>query len=160
MLHKCSNRNAVFSNIFLSGRVLESNRLGICLVSDGPPSLPIPERWGCAATCIMLYQIMLYEKTKKHTCTRTRTFFVESKNGHETDLEMSFWHMDDMNLHKKKRCESSQKSGLTWNLGKNIKNSDFSCKKNRRSTSTSMFFDYSFPSGNPEARSALQPGPL
>ena len=28
-------------------------------------------------------------------------FFVENKNGHETDLEMSFWHIDDTNLHKK-----------------------------------------------------------
>ena len=41
------------------------------------------------------------EKTKKRTCTRTRNFFTENKNGHETDLEMSFWHIDDTNLHKK-----------------------------------------------------------
>ena len=128
-------------------------------------------------------------KAKKHTCTRTRNSLTENKNGHETDLEMSFWHIDDTNLHKKnaanparivvgsgtwvnkskiamfmimltiifsswllhsichetdlemsfwhiddtnlhkKRCKSSQNSGLTRNLGKNIKNNDFSCKK-------------------------------
>ena len=41
-----------------------------------------------------------FEKTQKHTCTRTWTFCVE-KNGLETDLEMSFWHIDGTNLHKK-----------------------------------------------------------
>ena len=28
-------------------------------------------------------------------------FLTENKDGHETDLEMSFWHIDDTNLHKK-----------------------------------------------------------
>ena len=40
-----------------------------------------------------------YEKTTKHTCTRTRNFFTENENGHETDLFKSKRRIEDMNLH-------------------------------------------------------------
>ena len=51
------------------------------------------------------------ENQKKPYCTRTWEFFMDNKNGHETDFYKAIRRIDDINL-RKKRCESSQNSGV------------------------------------------------
>ena len=41
------------------------------------------------------------ENSKKPYCTHTRNFFMENKNGHETDFYKAKRRIDDTNLHKK-----------------------------------------------------------
>ena len=44
-----------------------------------------------------------FDNPKKPYYTRTRNFFMENKNGHETDFYKAKRRIDDMNLHKKTR---------------------------------------------------------
>ena len=45
----------------------------------------------------------LDRESEKTYCARTRNFFMENKNGHETDFYKAKRRIDDMNLHKKTR---------------------------------------------------------